>query len=406
MRNVQKIVKLRKGLFITVISLVLIALGIALVTAFQKKEATDEKDFQETHGAGTQKIAESIASLPDDYSHIPLYDEQDHFEEENKHPVKYAPEMKPHQAPYENIPRHSGYSVHPTQQAPQNQGPDEEDLARNSPLAFKINKRNLPAQNQAPSVKKHTLAPDALTASLNQMAQGQTPLIESDSNQNMQLEKRDFKKKKEDDDAVYVNHHLQNPLSPYQIMAGTVIPGVMITGINSELPGQIIGQVRENVYDTVTGNHLLIPQGTKVIGRYDSVIAYGQERVLIVWNRLIMPNGSSLLLDTMPGTDLAGLSGLKDKVNNHYLKLTAGVVLSTLLSVGASVSSGTPGYNDEDDGYDITDKFAENAGQSLNQAGQKIVGKILNIQPTLEIRPGFKFNVMVNKDIVLRPYKG
>jgi type IV secretion system protein VirB10 len=222
----------------------------------------------------------------------------------------------------------------------------------------------------------------------------------------MQLEKRDFKKKKEDDDVVYVHHALQNPLSPYQIMAGTVIPGVMITGINSELPGQIIGQVRENVYDTVTGNYLLIPQGTKIIGRYDSVIAYGQERVLIVWNRLIMPDGSSLIIDRMPGTDLGGYSGLKDKVNNHYLKLTAGVILSTLLSLGASVSAGTPGYNDDDNGYDITNRFAENAGESINKAGQKIIGKMLNIQPTLEIRPGFTFNVMVNRDIVVRPYKG
>jgi type IV secretory pathway VirB10-like protein len=398
-RNVKDVVRLRKGVFVTVLSVVLIALGIALVTAFQKKEAAKENEFQETHVTGAQKITDSIASLPDDYSEIPLYVEEDSEDE-----VEYAPE-KPHQSmnTYKNIPHHS---AHPTQQIPQNQGPDEKDAARKSQLAFKINNRNLPGQNQTPSVKRHTPAPDALTASLNQMAQGQTPLIESDANQNMQLEKRDFKKKKEDDDAVYVNHLLQNPLSPYQVMAGTVIPGVMITGINSELPGQIIGQVRENVYDTVTGNYLLIPQGTKVIGRYDSVIAYGQERVLIVWNRLIMPNGSSLLLDTMPGTDPGGYSGLKDKVNNHYLKLASGVILSTILSVGASVSRGTPGYNDDDNGYDITNKFAENAGQSINQAGQKIVGKILNIQPTLEIRPGLKFNVMVNKDIVLRPYSG
>ncbi len=242
-----------------------------------------------------------------------------------------------------------------------------------------------------------------MSASLNQMPQ--TPLIESDANQNMQLEKRDFKKKKEDDDAVYVHHSLQEPVSPYQVMAGSIMPGVLITGINSELPGQIIGQIIVNIYDTVTGNHLLIPQGTKVIGRYDSVIAYGQERVLIVWNRLIMPDGSSILLDIMPGADLGGYAGLKDKVNNHYLKLTAGVVLSTLLSVGASVSAGTPGH-DEDDGYDIINKFAENAGENINKAGQEIVSKMLNIQPTLEIRPGFKFNVMVNKDIVLRPYKG
>jgi type IV secretion system protein VirB10 len=224
----------------------------------------------------------------------------------------------------------------------------------------------------------------------------------------MQMEKRDFVKAKEDDKAVYLTHAMQKPVSPYQIMAGAVIPGVLITGINSELPGQLIGQVRENVYDTVTGNHLLIPQGTKLLGRYDSVIAYGQERVLIVWNRLIMPDGSSILLDTMPGTDLGGYAGLKDKVNHHYGKLVAGVILSTLLSVGASVAAGTDPYRayKDDEGYDVTNKLAEQAGQGANQAGQQIVSKMLNIQPTIEIRPCLTFNVMVNRDMVLQPYQG
>ena len=131
-------------------------------------------------------------------------------------------------------------------------------------------------------------------------------------------------------------------------MAGTIIPGVLISGINSDLPGQIIGQVTANVYDTVTGNFLLIPLGTKVIGRYDSAIAFGQERVLIVWNRLLLPNGTSIVLDSMSGTDTEGYAGMKDKVNNHWGKLLSGVVLSTLLSVGASVSAGTEGFNEED----------------------------------------------------------
>lgn len=155
------------------------------------------------------------------------------------------------------------------------------------------------------------------------------------------------------------------------------------------------------MFDTVTGNHLLLPQGTKVIGEYDSRIVYGQERVLIVWTRLILPNGKSISLEGMPGVDLSGSAGLTDQVNNHWGRLITGVVLSSLLGAGAQIAQGRT-YNSLDPSYGelATQGFAQN----MNQVGQQITRKDLNIQPTIEIRQGFRFNIFVNKDVTLEPF--
>ena len=221
--------------------------------------------------------------------------------------------------------------------------------------------------------------------------------------QNLQSEKRKFidEQKKAKDKNFYVKSSLQQPLSPYEIKSGSIIPGVMITGILSDLPGNIVGQVRENVFDTVTGHYLLIPQGTRIVGTYDSKIAYAQERVLIVWTRLIYPNGDSIDLEGMGGIDLSGYAGLSDQVDNHYLKLLGGVILSTMLSTGAKITAG----NNAAGQADIGQLAASGAGEEINKVGAKFVEKNLDVQPTLEIRPGFKFNVFVSKDLILKPYR-
>lgn len=198
-----------------------------------------------------------------------------------------------------------------------------------------------------------------------------------------------------------LNQPVYQPFSDYELKAGTVIPGVLLTGINSDLPGQIVGQVSQNVYDTVRGRYLLIPQGTKAIGEYDSRVVYGQSRVLLVWTRLIFPDGSSISLEGMPGIDLTGYSGLSDQVNNHYLRLLSGVVLSSLLSASAQVAQGRT-YDSINPPF--ADLAAQGAAQNINQVGQQITNRNLNIQPTLEIRPGFRFNILVNKDLLLNPY--
>lgn len=189
------------------------------------------------------------------------------------------------------------------------------------------------------------------------------------------------------------------PASSYVVQAGNIIPASLITGIRSDLPGQITAQVTENVYDSPTGGFLLIPQGARVIGIYDSQVAFGQSRVLLVWTRLIMPNGRSIVLERQPGADTAGYAGLEDQVDNHWGALFKAAVLSTLLGVGSEL--GSSGQES-----DIVQALRRGASDSANQTGQQIVRRNLNIQPTLTIRPGFPVRVIVNRDLVLEPYKG
>lgn len=191
--------------------------------------------------------------------------------------------------------------------------------------------------------------------------------------------------------------------SPYIVQAGTVIPGALITGIRSDLPGQITAQVTENVFDTPTGRLLLIPQGARLIGVYDSQIAFGQSRVLLVWTRLLMPNGRSIVLERQQGADAAGYSGLEDEVNNHWGELFKAAALSTFLAVGTELGAGSD-TNSNDSA--IIQALRHGASDSLNQTGQQVVRRSLNIQPTLTIRPGFPVRVIVNRDLILEPYRG
>jgi len=176
-----------------------------------------------------------------------------------------------------------------------------------------------------------------------------------------------------------------------------VIPAALITGIRSDLPGEITAQVTEAVYDSPTGKYLLIPQGAKLIGQYDSSVAFGQSRVLLVWTRLIMPNGTSIVLERLPGADAGGYAGLEDEVDNHWLMLFEAAALSTLLSVGAEAGTSNSENN-------LAQAIREGASNSVSQVGQRIVERQLNIQPTLTIRSGFPVRIMVNHDLVLAPF--
>lgn len=186
------------------------------------------------------------------------------------------------------------------------------------------------------------------------------------------------------------------PASPNILQAGAVISAALITGIRSDLPGQITAQVTENIYDSPTGRILLVPQGTRVIGQYDNNVQFGQSRVLLVWNRLIFPNGRSIVLERQPGADAEGYAGLQDGVDYHWWDLAKAAGLSTLLSVGAELAT-----NDDD----RLIQAIRNGGQdTINDAGQQIVRRQLNIAPTLTIRPGFPVRVIVTRDLVLERY--
>jgi type IV secretion system protein VirB10 len=175
---------------------------------------------------------------------------------------------------------------------------------------------------------------------------------------------------------LYIGDRLHDPVFPYVVQAGTLIPAVLLTGINADLPGMISAQVREPVYDSVSGESLLIPQGTRLLGQYDSKIVYGQRRVLVAWQRLILPNGASIRLEGMPGIDLAGFAGLTDQVNNHWGRIFGSVLLSTVLSVGARLPAG---MISRDRGTAPGEEFAVDASANINAAGQEIVRKNLNI---------------------------
>lgn len=192
---------------------------------------------------------------------------------------------------------------------------------------------------------------------------------------------------------------LQAPASPYTVQAGAVIAAAMVTGLRSDLPGQITAQVTENVYDGPTGRILLIPQGARLIGQYDAQVSFGQSRALLVWNRLILPNGRSIILERQPGADASGYAGLEDKVDNHWGQLFRAAMLSTLLSVGSEAGTSS-------DESDLLQAIRRGGSDSISQTGRQIVGRSLSIQPTITIRPGFPVRVIVTRDLVLEPYRG
>ena len=195
--------------------------------------------------------------------------------------------------------------------------------------------------------------------------------------------------------------NLQMPASPYQVMAGTVIAAALVTGIKSDLPGDVIATVTEPVYDTATGKFLLVPQGSRILGRYNSQVSYGQSRVQMVWHRIILPDTSSLTLDNLVGTDPAGYAGVEDEVDRHWGRILAGAALTTLLGVGAELAA----PENRQDGNRIIIAGRDGLQDSVNQVGQEITRRNMNIQPTLTSRPGLPVRIIVNRDLVLRPYQ-
>lgn len=193
------------------------------------------------------------------------------------------------------------------------------------------------------------------------------------------------------------------PKTPYTIRTGHVIPATLIGGINSELPGQIIGQVSQNVYDSALGKFLLIPQGSRLIGTYESAVQYGQSRVFVAWQRIIYPDGKALDIGQMPGADAAGYSGFNDKVNNHYFRIFGTAVMLSGITAGISYSQDPNGRSG--DRETASDMLSQSMGQVLGTAVANMLQKNINIAPTLEIRPGYQFNVTVVKDLTFqRPF--
>ena len=198
--------------------------------------------------------------------------------------------------------------------------------------------------------------------------------------------------------AVVSNERIMAPASAYMVQAGSVIPAALITGIRSDLPGQITAQVTQNVYDSATGRILLIPQGSRLIGDYDSEVSAGQNRVLLAWDRLILPGGRSILLDRQPGADASGMSGAQDKVNYHWGNMLKAAMISTLLGAGTQLVA----QGDDE----LTRALRYGMQDTVNQTGRQVVQREINVPPTLTVRPGFAIRVVLTRDLVLEPVRG
>jgi type IV secretion system protein VirB10 len=212
--------------------------------------------------------------------------------------------------------------------------------------------------------------------------------IDPDRDANAQQRKADF---------VVSAGRLSPPASPDMLSAGSVIAASLITGLRSDLPGLVIAQVTERIFDSATGRVLLIPQGARLVGSYDSVVAFGQKRALIVWQRIVMPNGSSIRLDNVPATDPSGYTGLADKVDFHTWTLLKGAAISTLLGVGANLT-----FSGESD---LVEAIRESTQQNVSRAGDQITSRNLQVQPTITIRPGAQVRLVVHRDLILAPWK-
>lgn len=370
-------------------SILLLGCGLAVVIGLLFLSALSPKEKQDGYKANNRwnpHPSEAVQGLPNDY------DERQRRREEEKRKKKFEQKLKVEAKPLEK------------RLSPEEKILQEYEItrlkdaikARESDLEFRGINQKIGASGYGGRASLGELnssagydAPDSGTLAFNPR-----------DDDNRQDEKDGFLNERRLSN-THLSSNLIPPASKFELMAGTVLPGLMLTGINSDLPGHIVGQVSQNTYDTVTGRHLLLPQGAKVVGLYDSKITYGQERVLVVWNRIILPNGKSISLEGMPGTDLSGYAGMKDKVNNHYLRLLSGVVLGSVLGAGAQVAYGD--YQNVNP--DFGQLALQGAAQNINQAGQKITQKNLNVQPTLEIRPGLRFNIFVTKDITLEPYR-
>ena len=219
------------------------------------------------------------------------------------------------------------------------------------------------------------------------------------------IDKEGFFTRADTGDAGWLSRHTREAGRLLEIKTGTVIPAVMVSGINSDLPGVMIAQVSQNVFNTATGQYLLIPQGAKLYGVYDSRVAYGQERVLVAWNRIVFPDGSSVTLGAMPGADMGGYAGFHDLVNNHYLRIFGSAFLMSAIIGTTAYVVDDAGRNDNSDKTSFRDEMVTALAQQMGQAAMQLLQKNLSINPTLEIRPGYRFNVVLTKDVAFaEPY--
>ncbi len=350
-----------------------LGLGAILIIALQDRGALD--GAPELFSTERVQQAEGLTQLPRDYGDVPQLGPP--LPGELGRPVLSAQRRG---EPVPPVITPAAPSVDPAEQLRL----QEEEAARLSRLFAEA--------NTAVAASPPATGPLAATSS---ELTGLFPAASAPATPPDAVDRREDFLSREDDRRTTAADRLQTPLSPYVLQAGSVIEAALITGLRSDLPGQISAQVTANVYDSPTGRFLLIPQGSRLIGEYDSRVAFGQRRLLLAWTRLILPDGRSIVLERQPGTDGEGYAGLEDGVDNHWGQLFLAAGLATVLNIGAELG--------QDDDDEIARAIREGAQDTVGRAGEEIVRRQLQVPPTLTVRPGFPVRVMVTRDLILEP---
>jgi type IV secretion system protein VirB10 len=366
-----RVTRLSRKVLMGLSGVVAVGVGGALFFALEPNHKTASSELYNTDNRSTP---DGLANLPRDYTGLP----------------RNTPQLGPPLPGDLGRPIVNAGAPAPGMPAPaappdpeQQRIAQEREAARTSHLFAAANTRQIAA----------VAAPGALPVSDGTLA----PAIGGSSDLTAQDNKLAFLNGAVDRRTVSPDR-VQAPASPYVLQAGAVIPAALITGLRSDLPGQITAQVTEDVYDSPTGKFLLIPQGARLVGQYDAQLAFGQSRALLVWNRLIMPNGRSIVLERQPGADPEGYAGLEDQVDNHWGMLFKAAILSTILSVGSEAGTS----NNENS---LVQALRQGASDSISQTGRQVVQRSLNVHPTITIRPGFPVRVLVTHDLILEPYR-
>jgi type IV secretory pathway VirB10-like protein len=378
----RQIVRFRRGLVIGMIALGAGAILGATIMALQGPMFRMRDQVEELYKDAGKPAPDGLAALPQDYSQV------------KRPPPRLGPPL-PGDLGRPIVERRKQLGIGPGGEAisrEQQRLAEQALQAKESEVFFRIEARPSAPGGNLQAVPQPQVTESEAPAEADRLG------LDLERDPNTQQRKLDFLGKR-DGGGIYNPHSLQTPASAHQVMAGSVIAASLMTGINSDLPGQVLAQVTENVYDTVTGRTLLIPQGARLIGTYDSVVAFGQSRALLVWQRIILPDGSSIEIDNLPASDVAGYAGLEDEVDFHTWRLVKGIALATLLGVGTELSLG--GEESE-----LVRAVREATQTNVSRAGQRITEKSLDIQPTITIRPGWPLKVIVRKDLILRPYRG
>lgn len=356
-----------------------VSIGGALIYALQTRDGG--KPAEELYSTQNRTTADGLSGLPRDYTGPVLGPPL---------PGDLGRPILDAQNRGQPVPTPGGTPVAPGLTAEEQRRLQEIETARTSRLFSATETRSAATSTSATT----PLGAEVATTPQNLASLGLAPQPSTPSAQDRQLA---FLNAAPDRRTVSADR-VAAPASPNILQAGAVISAALITGIRSDLPGQITAQVTENIYDSPTGRTLLVPQGTRLIGQYDNGVGFGQRRILLVWNRLIMPNGRSIVLERQPGADAEGYAGLEDGVDYHWWDLAKAAALSTLLGVGAELAT--------DDNDRLVQAIRDGGQDTINDAGQQIVRRQLNIAPTLTIRPGFPVRVIVTRDLVLEPYGG